>query len=252
MSRKPRKFTSSGCYHVMIKGVGNQIIFEDDSDRVKFLSLLKKYCKQLSVKIYAFCFMENHVHLLIKDKDNISLFMQKLEISYAYYFNLKYQRIGPLFNGRFVSEIIDNDEYFLTAFRYIIKNPEKAGICRYQDYKWSSIKEYLEENDSVFSVTDTFLIKSMFGSTDTLIEFMNNSNEKEVFVDIKEKNFIGIDEEKARTFIKNRFKIESTVLIRSFERKKREKAIKIMKNAGFSIRQIERLSGISRGVIQKI
>lgn len=252
MSRKPRKFTSSGCYHVMIRGIGNQIIFEDDADRLKFLNLLKKYCTQLSVKIYAFCLMENHVHLLLKDKDNISLFMQKLEISYAYYFNLKYRRIGPLFNGRFLSEIIQDDEYLLTAFRYIIKNPEKAGICRYQDYRWSSINEYFENEKFLFKVTDTSLIRAMLNNEKLFVEFMNNSNNEQSFIDIKKKVFVGIDEEKARNFIKKRFKIESCVLIRSFERKKREKAIKIMKETGLSIRQIERLSGISHGVIQRI
>ena len=85
----------------MIRGIGKQILFEEDNDYKRFIFTMKKYMNIHEVRIYAYCLMENHVHMLISDpKDEMDVFMKKLEGSYAFYFNHKYERIGTLFQER--------------------------------------------------------------------------------------------------------------------------------------------------------
>jgi REP element-mobilizing transposase RayT len=84
--------------------------------------------------------MDNHVHLLINEGDDeIGKIMKRINISYSYYFNKKYGRIGHLFQDRFKSEGIDSDAYLLSVVRYIHNNPVKAGLVKnIEEYKWSS------------------------------------------------------------------------------------------------------------------
>ena len=87
--------------------------------------------------------MENHVHLLVNDqKKSTPLFMKKLGISYAQYFNRKYRRNGHLLQDRYLSEPVEDDAYLLTVFRYILNNPKKAGICDARSYPWNSNAQY--------------------------------------------------------------------------------------------------------------
>lgn len=250
MSRRPRKTSSTGIYHLMAKGVGNQIIFEDRKDRLKFLYFLKKYSEQLEISIFAYCLMDNHIHLLIKDNEkNVSLFMQKVEISYAYYFNLKYRRTGPLFNGRFQSEVVEDEVYLLTVFRYIIRNPEKAGIAKYYDYEWSSYSDCLKvRKENKISEID-YLIE-IIGSIEMIMRFLSEEKDDPDCLELQERKFLGFDEEKAKEIIKAKLHITTGVLIRSFERVKRNKALRLLRKEGISIRQLERLTGVSRGIIQ--
>lgn len=250
MARKAREKSLTGLYHVMVKGVGNQIIFEDDYDKEKFLELLIHYKMQLGIKVLTFCLMDNHVHLLLRDdNDKISLFMQKLEISYAYYFNIKYRRIGPLFNGRFQSEVVENDQYLITVVKYILKNPEKAGLGNYSDYKWSSYKIFISISKS--DLIDKDELMKYFENQEDITEFLDKQDNEEC-LEIKERYFYGIDDEKAKRIIRKKLKLVSGVLIRSLNKEIRNKSIKILLEAGCSKRQIERLSGVSRGVISRI
>lgn len=250
MSRQGRKISSTGIYHVMNKGVSNQIMFEDVTDCKYFLNLLKIYKKEYNIKIVAYCLMENHYHLLIIDKDcNISAFMQALQSRYAEFFNFHHKRCGPLHNGRFQSEVVENDEYLLTVLRYIIQNPQKAGISSYKDYKWSSYAEFFSNKNDCIS--DVSYIKMLFINQKEYISFIEKDSEDSC-LEIKNKVFFGIMDEKAKKYIHKKFKVATCSALRSFERLKRNRAIYKLRKYGLSIRQIERLTGISRGIVQSI
>ena len=121
MARKPRKKSESQIYHIILRGNNRQDIFYNDTDRLFMLSRIEKYSEQTNIEIYAYCLMDNHIHLLVgKANPNLSKFVQKLATSYAMYFNRKYDRCGHLFQGRFKSEPVETDEYFQTVFRYIL------------------------------------------------------------------------------------------------------------------------------------
>ena len=88
----------------MLRGNAKQIIFEDDDDRRRFLSLLGSSTHGTSISIVAWCFMDNHVHLVLADpKDEVSAALHDLAMSYALYFNRKCQRTGHVFEGRYKS-----------------------------------------------------------------------------------------------------------------------------------------------------
>ena len=142
MARQARKFSSSGIYHVVNKGTGNQIIFEEDIDYQTFIYFMTYYKKKFNIKILAYCLMENHFHLLLLDNDHkLSNFMQNLEGSYAMYFNQYHKRCGHFFANRFKSETVEDNQYFTNVLHYILKNPQKAGI---DNYKNQIPQEYCE------------------------------------------------------------------------------------------------------------
>ena len=131
MVRKIRKISQTGYYHVMSRGNNKQIIFRDESDRLKYLSCIKDALKKHNLKLICYCLMSNHTHLVIYDKENqLSLFMLTLNSKYASYFNKKYERVGYLFQDRFRSECIGDERQLLAAYRYVLNNPYKAGLCR--------------------------------------------------------------------------------------------------------------------------
>lgn len=144
MPRTARKISKTGFYHIIIRGVNKTEIFVDDEDRKTFLHLLKYYSIGLNCKVYAYCLMDNHVHLLIEDKElKIGELMKNITCVYAGEFNKKYGRVGHLFQDRFKSQNIENQTYLLRLIRYIHRNPEKAGICKTENYRWSSYSEVI-------------------------------------------------------------------------------------------------------------
>lgn len=154
-----RKQSSTGIYHVMLRGVNRQRIFRDREDCECFLECLYD-CKQLSrFKLYAYCLMGNHVHLLINAKeDPLEIIMRRLGAKYVYWYNAKYDRVGHLFQARAKSEPVEDDRYFLTVLRYIHMNPVKAGIVSQPEkFTWSSYREYFDGGRLV----DSGLVMSM-------------------------------------------------------------------------------------------
>ena len=152
MPRQARKKSNSGIYHIILRGINRQQIFEDSEDYNKFLRVLEE-CKAISeFDIFAYCLMSNHIHLLLQEnKEPIELVMKRIATRFVYWYNIKYQRLGHLFQDRFKSEPVENDEYFLTVVRYIHQNPVKAGICKKpQDYNYSSYNECFRKEALVY------------------------------------------------------------------------------------------------------
>lgn len=112
MPRQPR---STGEYlHLIVRGNGKQILFEEPSDYQQYLSYMDKYAQETGISILAYCLMENHVHLLVRDTaGSVSVFMKKTGVSYAQYYNKKYERTGHLFQDTYKSETIAGDAYLL-------------------------------------------------------------------------------------------------------------------------------------------
>ena len=122
----------------MLRGMDRRIIFTDDMDRYVFLKKVAKAKEKSNFKLYAYCLMDNHVHMLIKEQDEpLELIFKRIGVSYVSYYNKKYELYGHLFQDRFRSEAIESDAYFLDVLRYICHNPIKAGLCNsIFDYKW--------------------------------------------------------------------------------------------------------------------
>lgn len=242
MSRQAR---ITGEYlHIIVRGIGKRILFEDDSDKEKYLFYLKKYADEAEITILAYCLMENHVHLCVRDAAGaVSSFMKKMGISYAQYYNKKYERTGHLFQDRYKSENITDEVYLLSVFRYILNNPAKAGICKAEEYRWSSYHEYGNKD----GLTDSGMLCEMIGDRKNFVEFMLQNDETE-HIDV---DTPGRDDMWALETLKNVLKVSSGTQIQQFERKQRDEALALLKKKGLTVRQLERLTGINRGVIQK-
>ena len=244
MARGLRKHSESGYMHLTIRGNGKQIIFEEKADYVYFLHLLKRFSAETKISICAFCLMENHVHLLICDKENqMALFMQKLSVTYTYYFNQKYQHTGHIFQGRYHSRIIDDEDYLLTVFRYILNNPREAGFENAADYPWSSYNRYGHPN----SFVDTSVFVELLGSWKEYTNFISAKYE-----DDPEPEKFKKDDEWARQIIRENLHIESGTVLQTFDLESRNRAIQLLKEKGLSVRQIERLTGINRNSVYRI
>jgi len=245
MARKPRMRGESGIYHVILRGNNQQNIFIDENDYLFLLNRLNKYIKELKIELHAYCLMPNHIHLLLGNAtEYMSLLIQKLATSYAIYFNHRYDRSGHLFQGRFKSEPIEDDEYYKTVYRYILQNPEKANLSTYSDYTWNSYKKlFYDPKNQIY----TKHITSLFENEVSLIAFLSLQETKKC---MEYENKIFFSDEKAICLIKKLFKINSPYKIERFSIKLQIKNIKTLKQHGLSINQISRITGISKKIIK--
>ena len=172
MPRVARGNTEKSKLHIMVRSIKELDLFKEHADKVRYLSILQKVQLKHPFKVHAYCLMGNHGHLIVDCAGaDISKAMHAINLSYARYFNRKYDRYGHVFQDRFKSKIINTHGYLINLSAYIHNNPK--DIPKYEDnvekYPFSSLKEYLND-------TDTFgiLSKSLLSN---IIEF--DSDEKE-------------------------------------------------------------------------
>lgn len=259
MPRKARKKSPTGIYHVVLRGINKQAIFEDAADYRKILSILKHYREKCGYEIYAYCLMNNHIHLLIKEgEEGLGLVFRRLGVAYVFWYNWKYSRCGHLFQDRYKSQVVDSDRYFLTVLRYIHQNPWKAGMTRsVAAYPWSSYGEYIEGQ----KICNVGYALSLFSKNEN-----EKENEREAIKRFEEftsaenadqcleydEGSIRLIDSEATKIIKSVSGLSSPLLIQSLEKRERIEIIRKLKVRGLSIRQIERLTGVSFAVVRKV
>jgi len=244
MSRQARIFSNSGYLHVIMRGISKQILFEEKEDYLFFLSIMKRFAKETNISLLAYCLMENHVHLLIYDAAlQTPVLIKKIGVSYSGFFNKKYNRTGHLFQDRYRSEPIESERYLLTVFRYILTNPQKAGICKASDYQWSSYSQYFASDGFV----QTHVFQKLIGDQQSYDFFLAGGTDDECLEFVTPKR----DDTWAKAVIRKCLGCESGTAIQSYNRAERDAALRVLKENRLTIRQIERLTGINRGVIQR-
>jgi len=139
MPRKPR-ITIPGCYHILNRGVNRESVLPTTEDKEKFLELLDLSRGIYQFTVHAFCLLDNHYHLLIEtSRDNLSLAIRYINSRYAEYYNAKTNRTGPLWQGRYKSWFVHDEQYFWLLLRYIEMNPVRAGLVDHiGDYRYAS------------------------------------------------------------------------------------------------------------------
>ena len=266
MARQARKHSKSGIYHVMLRGINQQTIFEDSEDEDKYLELLKIYKKRCGFDLYGYCLMGNHIHLLMKEAarnstitvngmeleagpgEPLEKVFKRIGAAYVLYFNRKYRRTGHLFQDRFRSEVVDSDAYLLMALRYIHRNPVKARICLLpEEYLRSSYCEYLLDKENRLADTD-FILGMM--SREQLKKYTEKANDDQ-FLDME----TTIKQTKTDTEAKEvLMKMSGCASVSDFQRLQkpdREAFIKQLNKAGINKSQIARITGYSRQVIYR-
>lgn len=142
MARPLRLEFAGALYHVTSRGDRREDIYEADSDRKKFLSLLSGVCETYNWVCHAYCLMGNHYHLLIETPDaNLGKGMRQLNGMYTQAFNRSHQRVGHVFQGRYKAILVEKQAYLLELARYIVLNPVRAQMVRSaKDWPWSSYR----------------------------------------------------------------------------------------------------------------
>ena len=145
MSRPLRISYPGAFYHITSRGNEQKAIFRSRRDREKFLGYLESANKRYDAVIHAYCLMDNHYHILLETiSGNISKIMAHINGAYTNYFNVKRERVGHLFQGRYKAILVDADEYAKELSRYIHLNPVRATIVeKSEEYEWSSYCYYI-------------------------------------------------------------------------------------------------------------
>jgi putative transposase len=196
MPRCARIKSPDSVYHIMVRSISDTLLYKSCKDKDKYLSLIKKYQGIFLFKVYAYCIMDTHAHIIIDTAGaDISKIMQSINQCYAQYFNLKYNRRGHLFQDRFKSKIIYDDRYLITLSSYIHNNP--ADMEQYKNdlksYKYSSLSIYLGLRKDEFNILDTDFILEQF-SKDKIVarhhysKFVQSSNSDEPSYDTEFKH----------------------------------------------------------------
>ena len=186
VSMRQIKFEAGQYYHIYNRGVDKRRIFENDGDYRRFMNNLAKFNSVMTkterealggrrppsatplgrrppsatplgrrppsalplVKILAFCLLPNHFHLLVQQVSDrgISRYLHRIQMGYTHYFNGIHDRSGILFQGKFKAKPITSHQQLIWLSAYIHGNPDVHGICKAQDWKWSSYQAYLKHD----------------------------------------------------------------------------------------------------------
>jgi len=263
MPRRARIESGTGIFHVMMRGINHQNIFEDEEDCWQFISTLDRMRVRYNDDgrpygtcciYYAYCLMGNHFHLLIRERDEkVGETIKRIASSYVYYYNRKYGRDGHLFKERFKSEPVNDMEYFTVLLRYIHQNPVKAGIVeKVSDYEYSSWGEYDGMVESVFQIcdVDTVLNRISFEDLNALV---NEPLSDDInCLDMEEQSKSRPSDDQVWGYIMESTGVTNSSAFQQLDNDLRLDILKKLKGIGASHRQLERLTGIGRGVIQKI
>lgn len=252
--RKAREKSSTGLYHIVARGLDRQVIFHNHIDYDRYLSILTNKARYIGASLLGYCLLDNHVHLLVDEKNSsISDLMRSVGISYAWWFNQKYDRSGYLFQNRFHSEAVEDERYLLAVIRYIHLNPVKAEIVqRPEDYRWSSCNTYYGKNEP--GIIQTNFILSLFSdnpliATDLFKAFMNEESNDQC-LDVK-RNKRKTDAQVYNEIVKV-LGGESITLLNQLCKAERDAILKELKTIeGSSVRQIARITNIGMRIVSR-
>lgn len=245
MPRVARARSRTGFYHVMMRGNGRQILFEQIGDFEKFLRLLAESLAGTKLRLCAWCLMSNHVHLVVDDPaDELSDAVHRVGTSFARYFNETTGHVGSVFQGRFSSVPIVSDAQLLQAVRYVHRNPVKAGlVARPADYTWSSYHEYLGRPQLI----DPAPVLDLFESVEAFEAYMEAAPQDGYAFRPGKRYAEGDVLAVARAALGG---VEPLAL-KAMKGADRNTRLRCLRAAGLTVRQIERVTGIGHTVIYK-
>ena len=168
MPRKQRIHYDGALYHVMARGNNGDNILKNDEDKRNYIELIQRYKERYGFKLYAYCIMDNHIHMLVEVKETpLNKIMQGIQLVYTQLYNRKNKRTGHVFQQRYKAVACNKDGYLLHLTKYIHMNPVKAGITEDVNYEWSSYKDYANG-------------KNGFVDIDFVLKILSNSKAKAI------------------------------------------------------------------------
>jgi REP element-mobilizing transposase RayT len=224
------------------------MLFEELEDYQVFLDYLCKLKEEFAFDVYAYCLMDNHVHIFLQEQQggNLSVIMKRLLTYYVGWFNRKYERSGGLIANRYRSQCIEDEAYLLELMRYIHQNPVKVGLAL--DYPWSSYGEYLGMRKG--PVTTAFGL-ALFshdkkGALSAFKEFHGVLGDESFGITSGKRRDAGLIRREIMRILGG----TEPHTLAALPKAQRDALLTSLKAQGFSVRELERATGISRGVIQ--
>lgn len=249
MPRQARTQSSTEIYHILIQGINHQKLFQEAEDNEKFIRILTD-CKAISrFKLYGYYLMDDHAHLLIKaERETTEQILKRIGGRYIYWFNNKYRREGHLFQDRYKSEPVEDENYLLTVLRYIHQNPVKAGLAETaEEYPLSSYHEYMHPKEN--QLTDIEYVLSIMNLK--RFKAFHNVDNDDNCMDVKKKEYRPTDDQ-ATAIMQKISNCASAAEFDALPFQNRDMYIAQMKREGLSLRQISRITGVSLGIVRKI
>ena len=248
--------TVTGFYHVCARGTGKRLIFEGDDDRWEFLELMRECCRDAGVTVIAWCLMDNHVHLVLADyEDAMSAAMHRLLLTYARRFNKRTGRTGHLFQNRFDRRSLDTDWQMMEAIRSVHADPQEAGISLIERYPWSSFAEHLRAYDGdaadvARGFSDPSCLLELFGSAEGFIAHsLSTPDGCDPAMPVLEET-----EWERHAFAEKMAKRLGVPLneLKTVAPSRRDRIIFALHDGGYTVREVERYTGISKSTVSRI
>lgn len=246
MVRVARQVSGSGYYHVVLRGSGRQVIFEDDADRRAFLLAAQRCLVGAGVAVVAWCLMDNHAHLIVRDDaDCLSGAVHRLATTYARRYNVRTGHVGHVFQERFRSSPIEDEAYLLEAVRYVHNNPEKAGVCRAEEYPWSSYPDYRGRPHEELAV-ERDVVLGLLGGEEGFAEFCRASAGP-----YRPPSGARLDDGEALEAARRVLGEVTLAEVRTLPPARRNALLRALRDEGLSVRQVERLTGVGRNIVAR-
>ncbi len=245
MPRQARQLSESGIYHVVLRGINRQAIFLDAEDHLRFLRYLNDLRAVSGCAVLAYCLMGNHVHLVLRTgTETIGQVVKRLGVRYARWYNTKYSRVGHVFQDRFRSRPVDDDEYLVTLLRYVWNNPVKAGIVeRPGQYRWSSLSQG--------ALVDREVLQSFVEPT-TLAQLSSTADAGVVDPDPLPPDRVTLTDAAVERMLDQLCQQHYATSFEWLPIRARNRVISRALRQGASIRQLSRLTSLGRGVVRRL
>ena len=248
--------TVTGFYYVCARGMDKQLIFETDDDRWEFLGLMRDCCRETGVTAIAWCLMDDHVDLVLLDyEDRMSAAMHRLLLTYARRFNKRTGRTGHLFQNRFDRRSLDTDWQVMEAIRSVHADPQEADVSLIERYPWSSFAEHLraydgDATDVARGFSDPSCVLELFGSANAFIAYSLSTPDdgESGMPDLKETEW------ERHAFAEKLAKGLGVPLneLKTVASSRRDGIIFALHEGSYTVREIERYTGISKSTVSRI
>jgi len=272
MTRPLRIQYEGALYHVSCRGIERRDIFQVDEDRKTFLKFLGESVTTYQVIIYGYVLMSNHFHILIETPHgNLSEFMRRFNITYTYYFNRKYKRVGSLYQGRYKSILVEKESYLTILSRYIHVNPVRIKELRnkllgekvryLRSYPWSSLIGYLNLKKRESFLTCDIILEEYGGDTAKGREFYWRQIQKDLSSEIDiDKQIVGgclLGSDGFIEKIKKRYLQMVKREVPSIRRIQKYKTVDLVvevvsKELGIGLEELKNSRGIKRQILMEV
>ena len=253
MARKARIKSTTGIYHIIIRGLDMQPVLEEPEDKSEFLNLLNYYRAKCGYEVYGYLLLDDHIHIVIKEGEkSIGNVMKCIGVKYVAWYNARHAREGRLFHDRFKSEPVEDDAYLQTVLRIIHQEPVRLGLAtEVGRYDWSSYKEYLHD---VGTFLDKESVLQTFGSDPghrkvAFRKYMNLPADERCLEACREK----ISDEDLYSLMLRLSGAKTTAELKKLPKGKRDEVLRDIKaKKSTSTWQIAKVSGFSQSVIARL